>query len=191
MHWRNLKIFSSRTTGSISTWHNASSGEGDSSLFKWRAPPFSKGHNSEIAKIHWQNLKIFLSRTTWPIATKLGTMHPCVKGVLVSSKEEPLNSHNVNNEFFLLINIMMFLRWVMWPMSLLFKFLTSFNAAYKLQRIYFKLKTSANLSLDFNAVIRINTTFYQMFIIKVTGWYKTDIQSIEEQHYLFTIYVQK
>ena len=25
------------------TWHKASLGEGDSSLFKWRAPPFSKG----------------------------------------------------------------------------------------------------------------------------------------------------
>ena len=25
------------------TWHNASLGEGDSSLFEWRAPPFSNG----------------------------------------------------------------------------------------------------------------------------------------------------
>ena len=38
------------------TWHNASTGEGDSSLLKWRAPrPFLRGDNLEIAKIHWQN----------------------------------------------------------------------------------------------------------------------------------------
>ena len=40
----------------------------------------------EIAKIHWQNLKIF-SRTTGPISTKLGTMHPWVKGTQVHSNE--------------------------------------------------------------------------------------------------------
>ena len=32
-HWANFN----------QTWHKASLGEGDSSLFKWRAPPFSKG----------------------------------------------------------------------------------------------------------------------------------------------------
>ena len=32
-HWANFN----------QTWHKASSGEGDSSLFKYRAPPFSKG----------------------------------------------------------------------------------------------------------------------------------------------------
>ena len=32
-HWTNFN----------QTWHKASVGEGDSSLFKWRAPPFSKG----------------------------------------------------------------------------------------------------------------------------------------------------
>ena len=32
-HWANF----------IQTWHKASLGEGDSSLFKWRPPPFSKG----------------------------------------------------------------------------------------------------------------------------------------------------
>ena len=37
------------------TWHKASLGDGDSSLFKWRATPFPRGDNYEIAKIHWQN----------------------------------------------------------------------------------------------------------------------------------------
>ena len=32
-HWANFN----------QTWHKASLGKGDSSLFKWRAPPFSKG----------------------------------------------------------------------------------------------------------------------------------------------------
>ena len=33
IHWTNFN----------QTWHKLSLGEGDSSLFKWRAPPFSKG----------------------------------------------------------------------------------------------------------------------------------------------------
>ena len=50
------------------TWHNAFFGEGESSLFKWRAPPFSRGDNYEIAKIHWRNFKeMFFSRSTWLI----------------------------------------------------------------------------------------------------------------------------
>ena len=68
-------------------WHKASLGEGDSSLFKWRTPPppfFHRGDNYKIAKIHWQ---IFFSRTTEPISTKLGTIHPWVKGVQVCSNE--------------------------------------------------------------------------------------------------------
>ena len=50
---------------------------------------FQRGDNYEIAKIHWWNLKIFFSRTTGPISTKLGTMHPWVKGFQVCSNEEP------------------------------------------------------------------------------------------------------
>ena len=39
------KLFFSRTAGPNfnQTWHKASMGEVDSSLFKWKAPPFSKG----------------------------------------------------------------------------------------------------------------------------------------------------
>ena len=55
-HWRNSEnaltkfknlLLQNHWVNFNQTWHNASSGEGDSSLFKWRAPPFSKGHNSK------------------------------------------------------------------------------------------------------------------------------------------------
>jgi hypothetical protein len=35
----------------------------------------------------WGHLKIFFSRTTGPILNRLGTNHPWVKGIQVSSKE--------------------------------------------------------------------------------------------------------
>ena len=69
------------------TWHKAFLGEGDSSLFKWRNPPFSKVRNKEIANILLQTLKMFFLRITWPISTKLGTKHPWVMGNHVSSNE--------------------------------------------------------------------------------------------------------
>ena len=95
-----------------------------------RPCPFLRGDNYEIAKLHWKNLKIFWWRTTGPISTKLGTMHPLMKGTQVCSNEEPLNSHKVNEFFLLLINILIliicvyrfsrsFLRWALWLMGLL------------------------------------------------------------------------
>ena len=49
-------------------------------------------------------------RTNGPISTKLGTVHSWVKGIQVWSNEEPLNSHKVDNGFFLLlINVMIYL----------------------------------------------------------------------------------
>ena len=52
--------------------------------------PFPRGDNYKIVKIHWRNSKIFFSRTTGPISTtKLGTMHPWVKGIRVCSNEGP------------------------------------------------------------------------------------------------------
>ena len=51
--------------------------------------PFPRGDNYQIAKIHWRNLKIFFSWTTGLISTKLGTMHPWVKGIQVCSNEGP------------------------------------------------------------------------------------------------------
>ena len=71
-HWANFN----------QTWHSVSLGEGDSSLFKWRA-------TWELRKINWQLLKIFFSRTTGSILTKLGTKHPWVKGIQVYSNEGP------------------------------------------------------------------------------------------------------
>ena len=71
-HWANFN----------QTWHKY--------LYLWMGFKFAKlkrphlfprGYNNEIAKIHWWNLKIFFTRTTGPISTKLGTMHPWMKGV--------------------------------------------------------------------------------------------------------------
>ena len=94
IHWQNLKIFFSRTTGPILTklgtkhhWvkgFQVCSNEGPC--------PFQREDNYEIVKIHWRNLKIFFSRTTGPILTQLGTKHPWVKGIQVCSNEEPINS---------------------------------------------------------------------------------------------------
>ena len=55
IHWQNLKTFllKNHWANFNQTWHTAFLGKVDLSLFKWRAPPFSKG---EII-IHWQNLK--------------------------------------------------------------------------------------------------------------------------------------
>ena len=80
------------------TWHKASLGEGDSSLFKWKVQPFSKGIINEIAKIHWLIWKIIFSRTTVPISTKLDTKHPWVKGIQVCSNERfrPLSKGIIN-----------------------------------------------------------------------------------------------
>ena len=52
-HWANFK----------QTWHKASLGDRDSSLFKWRTMSFPRGDNSEIVKLYWKHLKIFF-RTT-------------------------------------------------------------------------------------------------------------------------------
>ena len=73
IHWRNVKIFFSRTyhwANFNQIWHNASLGEGDSRLFKWSASYFPRGDNYKIAKIHWGNLKIFFPKITGPISTK-------------------------------------------------------------------------------------------------------------------------
>ena len=45
IHWRNLKnlLLQNHWVNFNQTWHKVSLGEGDLNLFKWRAPPFSKG----------------------------------------------------------------------------------------------------------------------------------------------------
>jgi hypothetical protein len=48
--------------------------------------PLLRGDNHQNVKMGWGHLKIF-SRTTGPILTRLGTNHPCVKGIKVFSKE--------------------------------------------------------------------------------------------------------
>ena len=83
------KIFSSRTTGLISsklgtthTWMERiqfCSYEGSSLS--------ASGDNSKIVKIYLKYLKIFLFRTTRSISTKLGTKHPWVEEIQVCSNE--------------------------------------------------------------------------------------------------------
>ena len=85
-----LSDFFSRTTGlilaKIGTKHSwvkgiqVCSNEG---MF-----PFPRGdQNSKIVKIHKRNLKMY--RTTRPTFSKLGTMHPWVKGIQFCLNEAP------------------------------------------------------------------------------------------------------
>jgi hypothetical protein len=94
---KNFYIFDffPRTTGSIchsanfnKTWHKSSLRGGDSSLFKWRGLPLSKGiYNSETVKIHWNFLKIFFSRTSCPNSIKLSTNYSWVKHIQICSNK--------------------------------------------------------------------------------------------------------
>ena len=49
--------------------------EKNESLFRWRAMPFSKGYDYEMAKSHWRNFKVLFSRATRPFSTDLSTKH--------------------------------------------------------------------------------------------------------------------
>ena len=77
IHWRNLKRFSSRTTGLISTIFNTKHiWEMEIRIcFNEGQQTFQQGDIDLITKIHRRLLKIFLPRTTGPISTKLGTKH--------------------------------------------------------------------------------------------------------------------
>jgi hypothetical protein len=50
--------------------------------------PLQRGYNHKNVKMGWGHLKIFFSRTIRPILTRLGTNHPLVKGIQVSSNEK-------------------------------------------------------------------------------------------------------
>ena len=85
IHWQNLKIFFSKTTGPIST----KLGTKHPLLIRTHVHsnegfcPFQRGDiYGGKTKIHWKNLKIF-SRATGPISTKLGTTHSWVKIIQV------------------------------------------------------------------------------------------------------------
>ena len=110
IHWRNLKIFFSRTTDPISTKLSTKHPWVKGIIFCTNEGPcpFPREENYEIEKVHWRNLKkIFFSRTTGSFSNKLDTKHPWVKGIQICSNEEPFNSHKVNNGcFLLLINVM-------------------------------------------------------------------------------------
>ena len=53
LYWKYFKSFlQNHRVNFIKTWHKASLDEGDSSLFKWKAMPFSRGYNSKIVKLY-------------------------------------------------------------------------------------------------------------------------------------------
>jgi hypothetical protein len=88
IHWNVFKIFfrTSRSNsiklGTIYPWMKGiqvCSNKGSGPLQRW--------DNHKNVKMGWSHLKIFFSRTTRPILTRLGTNHPWVKGIQVSSKE--------------------------------------------------------------------------------------------------------
>ena len=57
IHWKNWKIFFSRTAGPISNWYKAPLGKGDSSLFKWRTVKNLKKVNN-VFFLHLINVMI-------------------------------------------------------------------------------------------------------------------------------------
>ena len=66
LHWRNKKnlLFQNYWANFNQTWHKASLGDGNSSLFKWRAMfCFKEDISNKIAKIHLPSLKIFFFKT--------------------------------------------------------------------------------------------------------------------------------
>ena len=98
IHWRNLKIVFSRTTGPISTKFGAMHPwvKRIPSLFKWRPPPFLRGDNYDKAKIHWWTFKN-CARTTGPISTNISTKHQWVTGNQFCSNERSRLFPRVHN----------------------------------------------------------------------------------------------
>ena len=93
-HWANFS----------QTCHNVL-GEGDSSLYKRRPPPFPRRNNYKIVKIHWWNLK--KSSSPEPLSQFqqiLAQSIPCVRGIQVSSNDKTINFHKVNNVIFSSLN---------------------------------------------------------------------------------------
>ena len=95
-HWANCN----------QTCSKASFVEGDLSLFKWRATPFSKSENYEIAKLHWRNLKKFSSPAL------LSQFEPILAqsilgcgGFKFLQIKKIINNYKVDNVFFFLLLI--------------------------------------------------------------------------------------
>ena len=76
---RSLKLFSSKTTGPMSTCIEHPRVKGIHFLSSDGLCP--RGGNNLMTEIHLRNL-IFFSRTMGPISTKSDTKHPCETGIL-------------------------------------------------------------------------------------------------------------
>ena len=130
IHWRKLKICCCRTTWPISTKLGTKhlSVKGIKVCSNEDPHPFARGNNYQIVKIHRRNLKILFQNH---LANFKQIWHKASFGQ-VYSKEEPFYSKNVMGFLLLLINIMIqwyviidlnwFIRWVMWPKGLLLLF---------------------------------------------------------------------
>ena len=90
------------------TWHKVFLSKRDSSLFKKRFVPFSRGDNSKIVKIYFKftKFKILFSRTSGPISTILDSKHPFVKRLnFWQIKDHLILKKRGYNDFFLFIKI--------------------------------------------------------------------------------------
>ena len=121
------------------TQHKALLGKGDLSLFKWMGTPFPSGDDNQIVIIHWWNWKIFFFRTTGQISTKLGRKHSWEKGIQVFANKGLFSfSNRTLNQCYGIIKplcryvywLELFLRWVMWPLGLLFT--NSYSLKFKI-----------------------------------------------------------
>ena len=64
---------------------------------------FPRGDNYKIVKNTLTKfLKNIFFRPTEPISTNIGTKHPWVRGIQVSTNEKTINCYKVNNIFFIL-----------------------------------------------------------------------------------------
>ena len=119
-HWANFNQI----------WFKASLGEGDSVLFKRRARPFPRGDNYEIVKIHWQKPPKLL-QNRW--ANFNQTWHKAFFGegnsnlfkwrITSFSRGDNYNVLKGYSQNFRIFFSMVFLRWAMWPVGLLFSLL--------------------------------------------------------------------
>ena len=69
IHWRNLEnlLLKNHWANFNQTWHKPSFDEGYSNLFKWRAPPFSKGRLLRNSKNTLTKFKNLLLQNHWAI----------------------------------------------------------------------------------------------------------------------------
>ena len=111
----------------ISTWHKASLGDADSSVFKWRTLPSSKGKQLPNSKNTFTKLK--KSSSPEPLSHFQPNMAQSILGLRGFKFLQMKNQlflikfflYSLNQRYDIIIfGSLCFLRWAMWPMGLLF-----------------------------------------------------------------------